>query len=220
MASQNKLFKLCRSDKNYQSLLGDEVSCRKSPVDRERSSYGHHSPEARSLYDHYGNSVPSSSHDSLRRYVKSPTLDLAGTRAKYHSADIIADNDLTVSYKSPLSRSSLNDTATDSYCGRIASASTLPKKYGSTVGGLAPKSVEYYEEILSPSNSDYLSPRDTCRSPLLDGYLNRCENGYHHNGNLDLQFGTDKQRFYADAEHSEGHSRLLSEQKRYVEQRC
>ncbi|XP_067213781.1 uncharacterized protein Nuak isoform X2 [Linepithema humile] len=214
-----------RSDKNY-SLLGDEVSCRKSPVDREKysdtlntSSYGHHSPEARSLYDHYGSSVPSSSHDSLRRYMRSPTLDLAGARAKYHSTDIIADNDLTVSYKSPLSRSSLNDAATDSYCGRIASA-TLPRKYGSTVGGLAPKSVEYYEEILSPSNADYLSPRETCRSPLLDGYLSRCENGYH-NGNLDLpQFGTDKQRSYADkmssAELGEGHSRLLGEQKRNI----
>lgn len=177
------------------------------------------------MYDHYGSSVPSSSHDSLRRYMRSPTLDLAGARAKYHSADVIADNDLTVPYKGPLSRSSLNDAATDSYCSRIASA-TLPRKYGSTVGGLAPKSVEYYEEILSPSNADYLSPRETCRSPLLDGYLSRCENGYH-NGNLDLpQFGTDKQRSYADkmsnVELGEGHSRLLGElgEKRYAEQKC
>ncbi|XP_011340376.1 microtubule-associated protein futsch isoform X2 [Ooceraea biroi] len=214
-----------RSDKSY--LYGDEVSCRKSPVDRERysdtlntSSYGHHSPEARSIFDHYGNSVPSTSHDSLRRYVRSPTLDLVTSRAKYHSSDIIADNDLTGSYKSPLSRSMLNESMTDSYCGRSTS-STLPRKFGSTVGNLEPKSVEYYEEILSPSNADYLSPRDTCRSPLLDGYLSRCENGYHHNGNLDLpQF--DKQKSYTnkmtDVELGEGNSRL-GEQKRNIMRR-
>jgi len=196
------------------------MSSRKSPVDRERysdtSSYGHHSPEVRSIFDHYGSSVPSTSHDSLRRYMKSPTLDLMVSRAKYHSSDIIADNDSTGSYKSPLSKSILNENMTDSYCGRSTSA-TLPRKFGSTVSNLEPKSVEYYEEILSPSNAEYLSLRDTCRSPLLDGYLSRCENGYHHNGNLDLpQF--DKQRSYADkmvdVELSEGNSRL-AEQKRY-----
>lgn len=110
-----------------------------------------------------------------------------------------------------MSRSCLNDAVADPYCSRSISA-TLPRKYGSTVGSLAPKSVEYYEEILSPSNPDYLSPRDTCKSPLLDGYLSRYENGYHHNGNLDLpQYSTDKQRSYmdkmADVE--------LGEQKRY-----
>lgn len=206
-------------------MHGDEVSCRKSPVDRERysdslnaSSHGLHSPEARSIFDHYG-SLTSSSHDSLKRYVRSPTLDLATSRAKYHSTDIIADNDLvgTSSYKSPLSRSSFNDGIADSY---YVGRSTLPRKYGSTVGNLEPKSVEYYEEILSPSNTDYLSPRDTCRSPLLDGYLSRCENGYHHNGNLDLpQFNVNKQRSYADKmtdlELSEGNSRVHGEQKRY-----
>lgn len=193
-------------------------------MDRERysdtlntSSYGHHSPEARSIFDHYGSGVPSTSHDSLRRYVRSPTLDLVTSRAKYHSSDVIADSDLGGSYKSPLSRSILNDSLTDSYCGRSTSTTTLPRKFGSTVGNLEPKSVEYYEEILSPSNPDYLSPRDSCRSPLLDGYLSRCENGYHHNDNLDLpQF--DKQRSYADkmidVELGEGNSRL-GEQKRY-----
>ncbi|XP_014483227.1 PREDICTED: uncharacterized protein LOC106748851 [Dinoponera quadriceps] len=220
-----------RADKSY-GLYGDDVTSRRSPVERERyseslnttsSSYGHHSPEARSVFDHYG-SLPSSSHDSLRRYVRSPTLDLATARAKYHSTDIIADNDIVGSYKSSLSRSSLNDTSlADSYCGRSVSA-TLPRKYGSTVGSLAPKSVEYYEEILSPSNADYLSPRDTCKSPLLDGYLSRYENGYHHNGNLDLpHYNADKQRSYmdkmADVELGEGNSRLLGEQKRNIKQR-
>lgn len=212
-----------RVDKSY-GLYGDDVTSRKSPVDRERysdslnaSSYGYHSPEARSILDHYG-SLPSSSHDSLRRYVRSPTLDLVTARAKYHSTDIIADNDITSSYKSPLSRSSFNDTVADSYNSRSISA-TLPRKYGSTVGSLEPKSVEYYEEILSPS-TDYLSPRDTCKSPLLDGYLSRYENGYHHNDNLDLpQYNADKQRSYmdkmADVELGEGNSRSLGEQKRY-----
>lgn len=216
-----------RSDNRY-GLYGDEVSCRKSPIDRERYSdvslHGHYSPEAKSLYDHY---VPSSTYDSSRRYVKSPTSDLCASRVKYHSTDVIADNDLAVSgYKSTtMSRSSLNDggATADFYCGRSAST-TLPKKYGSTVSGLEPKSVEYYEEILSPSNPDYLSSRDTCRSPLLDGYLGRCENGYHNNGNVaDLsQFGADKQRSYADrmadGEFAEGNNKLFGERKGYIKQ--
>ncbi|KAL6257327.1 hypothetical protein P5V15_010902 [Pogonomyrmex californicus] len=191
---------------SYISHGDDEMFSRKSPVDREKysdalntSSYGHHSPEARTVFDPYDSGLPSFSHDSLRRYTRSPTLDLVVSRAKYHSTDIIADNcDLTgISYKSPLSKSFLSDSIADpSYHGRNMSI-TLPKKYGSTVGGLEPKSVEYYEEILSPSNPDYLSSRETCRSPLLDVYLNRCENGYNHNGNLDLlQFNTDKSRSY------------------------
>lgn len=202
-----------RSDNRYG--LYDEVSSRKSPIDRERysdvSSHGHYSPEAKSLYDHY---VPSSSYDSSKRYVKSPTSDLCASRVKYHSTDVIAD-DLAVSGYKNTSRSSLNDGGTtDFYCGRSAST-TLPKKYGSTVSRLEPKSVEYYEEILSPSNPDYLSSRDTCRSPLLDGYLSRCENGYHNNGNIaDLsQFGADRQRSYADrmadVELAEGNSKLF-----------
>ncbi|EFN79779.1 NUAK family SNF1-like kinase 1 [Harpegnathos saltator] len=217
-----------RADKSY-GLYGDDM---KSPVDRERysdslnassSSYDHHSPEARSIFDHYG-SLPSSSHDSLRKYVRSPTLDLATARAKYHSTDIITDNDIVNSYKSPLSRSSLNDAVADSYRSRSISATLPRRKYGSTVGSLAPKSVEYYEEILSPSNPDYLSPRDICRSPLLDGYLSRYENGYHHNGNLDLpQYSTDKQRSYtdkmADVEVGEENDRSLGEQKRNMKQR-
>ncbi|XP_025075803.1 uncharacterized protein LOC105433843 isoform X2 [Pogonomyrmex barbatus] len=193
-------------DRSYISHGDDEMTfSRKSPVDREKysdalnaSSYGHHSPEARTVFDPYDSGLPSFSHDSLRRYTRSPTLDLVVSRAKYHSTDIIADNDLTgISYKSPLSKSFLSDSIPDpSYHGRNMSI-TLPKKYGSTVGGLEPKSVEYYEEILSPSNPDYLSSRETCRSPLLDVYLNRCENGYNHNGNLDpLQFNTDKSRSY------------------------
>ncbi|XP_024888828.1 uncharacterized protein LOC112465497 isoform X1 [Temnothorax curvispinosus] len=216
-------------DKSYILYGDDEVSSRKSPVDRERCSdalnmslHGHQT-EARKLFDPYGSTgLPSSSHESLRRYVRSPTLDLVASRAKYHSTDVIADNDLTrvPSYKSTLSRSFLNDGVADSsYCGR--STSTLPKKYGSTVSGLEPKSVEYYEEILSPSNPDYLSPRDTCRSPLLDIYLSRCENGCNHNGNLDLQqFSADKSRACTTAEIAvERDSELLGEQKRNIMQR-
>lgn len=200
-------------EKSYILCGNDEASSsRKSPIDRERysdalnvSSYGHQT-EARTLFDHYGSGGSSSSvHDSLR-YARSPTLDLVASRAKYHSADVITatPNDLAgVSYKSPMSRSFLSDGMADysSYYGRNTST-TLPKKYGSTVGGLEPKSVEYYEEILSPSNPDCLSPRDTCRSPLLDIYLNRCENECNHNGNLNSQqFNVDKPMGYtADAE--------------------
>ncbi|KAG5339916.1 NUAK1 kinase, partial [Acromyrmex charruanus] len=202
-------------DKNYILYGDDEVSSRKSPVDRERYSdasnvYGHQT-DARIFFDHYGSGLPSSSHDSLSRYVRSPTLDLVASRAKYHSTDVIADNDLGgVSCKSSLSRSFLSDGIADSsYYGRNTST-TLPKKYGSTVGGLEPKSVEYYEEILSPSNPDYLSPRDACRSPLLDIYLSRCENGCNHNGNLELQqFSADKPRTYTDAEIVQGNSKSL-----------
>ncbi|XP_011698767.1 PREDICTED: uncharacterized protein LOC105456434 isoform X3 [Wasmannia auropunctata] len=208
-------------DKGY-ILYGDDETpaLRKSPIDREKysdasntSSYGHQT-EARAFLDHHGSGLPSSSHDSLRRYARSPTLDLITSRVKYHSTDVIADNDFAgVSYKGPLSRSFLSaDGMTDSsYYGRNTST-TLPKKYGSTVGGLEPKSVEYYEEILSPSNPDCLSPRDTCRSPLLDIYLSRCENGCNHNGNLDLdlqQFNADKPRSYTDAEIVQGDSKLL-----------
>lgn len=151
--------------------------------------------------------------------MRSPTLDLVASRAKYHSTDVIADNDLGgISCKNSLSRSFLSDGIADSsYYGRNTST-TLPKKYGSTVGGLEPKSVEYYEEILSPSNPDYLSPRDACRSPLLDIYLSRCENGCNHNGNLELQqFSADKPRTYTDAEIVQGNSKSLGEQKSYNE---
>ncbi|XP_012055826.1 PREDICTED: uncharacterized protein LOC105618903 [Atta cephalotes] len=214
-------------DKNYILYGDDEVSSRKSPVDRERysdtaniSSHGHQA-DARIFFDHYSSGLSSSSHDSLRRYVRSPTLDLVASRAKYHSTDVIADDDLGgVSCKNSLSRSFLNDGIADSsYYGRNTST-TLPKKYGSTVGGLEPKSVEYYEEILSPSNPDYLSPRDACRSPLLDIYLSRCENGCNHNGNLELQqFSADKPRTYTDAEIVQGNSKSLGEQKRNIVQR-
>ncbi|XP_011867469.1 PREDICTED: uncharacterized protein LOC105561778 isoform X2 [Vollenhovia emeryi] len=219
-------------DKGYIQYGEDEVSSlsRKSPVERygdvlNVSLHGHQT-EARTLFEPYGSGLPSSSHDSLRRYVRSPTLDLVASRAKYHSTDVIADNDGhlagVLSYKSPLSRSFLSDSVADSSYSYGRSASTLPKKYGSTVGGLEPKSVEYYEEILSPSNPDYLSPRDACRSPLPDIYLNRCENGCGHNGNLDLQqFSADRSRAYTDAEIPTvtDRDKLLGEQKRNIMQR-
>ncbi|KAL0126497.1 hypothetical protein PUN28_005096 [Cardiocondyla obscurior] len=199
-------------DKSY--LYSDDESPRKSSIDRERRT------ETRNVHDPYSSGLSSSTHDSLRRYARSPTLDLVSSRAKYHSADVIADNDLagvcSSSYKSPMSRSFLSDDVADSsYYGR--SASTLPKKYGSTVSGLEPKSVEYYEEILSPSNPDYLSPRDTCRSPLLDIYLSKCENGCHHNGNLDLQqFSGDKSRTYTDTEIAERDHNIMQRNEEYI----
>lgn len=184
------------------------------------SSYGRQA-EARILFDPCGSGsgLPSSSRESLRRYVRSPTLDLVASRAKCHSTNVLADHDLAgipSLYKSPLSRSFLSDgaVADSSYYGR--GTSTLPKKYGSTVGGLEPKSVEYYEEILSPSNPEYLSSRDhICHSPLLDNYPSRCENGCNHNGNFDLQqFSVEaKSRGYTDAEIVERDSKLLVSKK-------
>ncbi|XP_076231597.1 nuak family kinase 1 [Calliopsis andreniformis] len=129
----------------------------------------------------------SSSYDPLRRYLRSPTFDLSASRSRYHSVDFGVDGDLG-SYRTPLS-SLLSDTV-DSY---PVASSTLPRKYGSTHA--EPKSVEYYEELLAPSSSDYLPVR---RSPISSEYLNRCENGYH-NGNLELHLGGSKRRGYPES---------------------
>lgn len=137
----------------------------------------------------------SSSYDPLRRYLRSPTFDLSASRAKYHSADFSVDSDLGSygSYRTPLS-SLLNDTAVESHATAYPS-STLPRKYGSATVS-EPKTVEYYEELLAPTCSDYLPVR---RSPISSEYLNRSENGYY-NGNVgDLHLNGSKRKAYAES---------------------
>lgn len=117
-------------------------------------------------------SVLSSSYDPVRRYLRSPTFDLSTSRSRYHSADFSADAD--VIYKPSLSGLS-NDSGIDNHV--YIGYSSLPRKYGIT----EPKTIEYYEELLSPNTTDYLPAR---RSPISNEYSNKCENGYY-NGNLD-----------------------------------
>lgn len=119
-------------------------------------------------------SVLSSSYDPVRRYLRSPTFDLSTSRSRYHSADFSADAD--VIYKPSLSGLS-NDSGIDNHVYIGLGYSSLPRKYGIS----EPKTIEYYEELLSPSTTDYLPAR---RSPISNEYSNKCENGYY-NGNLD-----------------------------------
>lgn len=119
-------------------------------------------------------SVLSSSYDPVRRYLRSPTFDLSTSRSRYHSADFSADADLI--YKPSLSGLS-NDSGIDNHVYVGLGYSSLPRKYGIS----EPKTIEYYEELLSPSTTDYLPAR---RSPIFNEYSNKCENGYY-NGNLD-----------------------------------
>ena len=137
----------------------------------------------------------SSSYDPLRRYLRSPTFDLSASRAKYHSADFSVDSDLGSygSYRTPLS-SLLNDTAVESHAAAFPS-STLPRKYGSTTVS-EPKTVEYYEELLAPTCSDYLPVR---RSPISSEYLNRGENGYYNGNVVDHHFNGSKRKAYAES---------------------
>ncbi|XP_043595833.1 uncharacterized protein LOC122573486 isoform X4 [Bombus pyrosoma] len=66
--------------------------------------------------------------------------------------------------------------------------SSLPRKYA--IGLAEPKTVQYYEELLSPSSADYSPSR---RSPTCSEYPTRCENGYY-NGNSDLRANAAKRR--------------------------
>lgn len=159
----------------------------------------------------------SSSYDPLRRYLRSPTFELSASRAKYHSADFSVDSDLGSygSYRTPLS-SLLNDTAVESHATAFPS-SALPRKYGSTTVS-EPKTVEYYEELLAPTCSDYLPVR---RSPISSEYLNRSENGYYNGNAVDLHFNGGKRKAYAESsasseltEQSDQHGSGSSEQRR------
>ncbi|XP_043797871.1 uncharacterized protein LOC122717668 isoform X3 [Apis laboriosa] len=96
------------------------------------------------------------------------------SRSRYHSADFSADAD--VIYKPSLSGLS-NDSGIDNHVYIGLGYSSLPRKYGIA----EPKTIEYYEELLSPNTTDYLPAR---RSPISNEYSNKCENGYY-NGNLD-----------------------------------
>lgn len=124
--------------------------------------------------------VLSSSYDPLRRYLRSPTFDLSASRSRYHSADFTADPDLATVYR-PSACSLSNDSVSLGY-------SSLPRKYA--IGLAEPKTVQYYEELLSPSTADYSPSR---RSPTCSEYPTRCENGYY-NGNSDVRANAAKRK--------------------------
>ncbi|XP_060822474.1 uncharacterized protein LOC132910652 isoform X2 [Bombus pascuorum] len=124
--------------------------------------------------------VLSSSYDPLRRYLRSPTFDLSASRSRYHSVDFTADPDLATVYR-PSASSLSNDSVSLGY-------SSLPRKYA--IGLAEPKTVQYYEELLSPSTADYSPSR---RSPTCSEYPTRCENGYY-NGNSDLRANAAKRK--------------------------
>ncbi|XP_048266931.1 serine/arginine repetitive matrix protein 2 isoform X5 [Bombus terrestris] len=124
--------------------------------------------------------VLSSSYDPLRRYLRSPTFDLSASRSRYHSVDFTADPDLATVYR-PSASSLSNDSVSLGY-------SSLPRKYA--IGLAEPKTVQYYEELLSPSSADYSPSR---RSPTCSEYPTRCENGYY-NGNSDVRANAAKRK--------------------------
>ncbi|XP_012252785.2 uncharacterized protein LOC105684192 isoform X2 [Athalia rosae] len=169
-------------EKSYSLYANDEIQpYRRSPVERDRYSdlglTSSYISDLRPPNEQYRSGL-SSSYDPLRKYTRSPTLDSSSVRRRYYSTDYGTDNELP-SYKSPSSSSSLNDNSFESYSNR--NFNTLPRKYGSTVSNLEPKSADYYEELLAPNNSNYLSSRKT---PTFTENLSNRENGYH-NGNLE-----------------------------------
>ncbi|XP_012271025.1 uncharacterized protein LOC105694698 [Orussus abietinus] len=182
-----------RNPERTYSLYNDDIvapSRVKSPVDRYSEVGSTYSIDSRPTSDSHHGSL-SSSYDPLRRYSRSPTLmDSTSSRKMYRSADF-TDSELG-SYKTPLTGSFSSDGNSDPYTTR--STGTLPKRYGSTVSSLQPKTPEYYEELLSPGTSEYFSSR----KPLTSGEVSaRFENGYH-NGNLDLPQLGDKWKSYSD----------------------
>lgn len=169
-------------EKSY-SLYNSEIQpYRRSPIDRDRYSdlgtTSSYSSDFKSPREQYGGSL-GLSYDPLRKYTRSPTFsDSSSVRRKYYSTDYDIDNDIS-SHRSPLSSSLLNDNLLESYSNR--NFNTLPRKYGSTVSSSEPKTAEYYEELLAPNNSNYLTSRKT---PTFAESLSSRENGYH-NGNLE-----------------------------------
>lgn len=157
------------------SLHNDDIpSYRRSPIEKEKfSDLLSHNPELKSPVDHYG-SLSHSIYDPLRKYLRSPTLELSAAHKRYHSTDLSMDDE-SGTYRNSV----LNSSPIEFYGTR--NSSMLPKKYGSTVTSAEPKTVEYYEELLSPSNPEYLTVR---RSPLSNEYLNRCENGYYNTNSI------------------------------------
>ncbi|OXU17196.1 hypothetical protein TSAR_011764, partial [Trichomalopsis sarcophagae] len=173
------------------SMYNEEVpTFRKSPIERDRYSDGgsasSYSNDLKSPGETYGHI--SSPYDPLRKYL-SPTFDSSATRRKYHSTEFSTDNDVG-SYRN----SSLTDSILEPSTSR--NISSLPRRYGSSLSGFEPKTVEYYEELLAPNHTDYLGGRRA--SPLPHENYSKYENGYH-NGSIDLpQFSTDKWKSHAE----------------------
>ncbi|KAF7394567.1 hypothetical protein HZH66_007741 [Vespula vulgaris] len=157
------------------SLHNDDISpFRKSPIDKEKyTDLVSYNTEVKTPTEHYS-TFSHSTYDPLRKYLRSPTLELSTAHKRYHSTDFNMDDDLGA-YRNSSLNSILNNNPVEFYGGR--NSSMLPRKYGSTVISSEPKTVEYYEELLSPSNPEYLTVR---KSPLSNEYLNRCENGYYN----------------------------------------
>ncbi|XP_046743231.1 uncharacterized protein LOC124409570 isoform X3 [Diprion similis] len=192
----DKLSNYVSSTKRYQeksyNMYNNEIQpFRRSPIDRDRYSdmgtASVYTSDLRSPKEQYGSSL-NSSYDPLRKYSRSPTLsDSSSIRRKCYSTDYGTDNNDPAPYRSPLSSSLLNDNSLESYSNR--NLNTLPRKYGSTVSSSEPKTAEYYEELLAPNNSNYLTSRKT---PSSADSPNTRGNGYH-NGNLESpQFKAEK----------------------------
>ncbi|XP_058793447.1 serine/arginine repetitive matrix protein 2 isoform X2 [Phymastichus coffea] len=160
------------------------MSHHKSPIERDRYSDGgstvsSYSNEHKSPSQSYSQ-ISSPSYDPLRKYL-SPTFDSSPARRKYHSTEFSTNSDLV-----PYKNSSLSDARLEP---RTIS-STLPRRFGSSMSG--PKTVEYFEELLAPNNTDYLGGRRFSPLPHEHYTTGKYENGYY-NGSIDLsQFSAEK----------------------------
>ncbi|XP_014599717.1 PREDICTED: uncharacterized protein LOC106784548 [Polistes canadensis] len=161
------------------SLHNDDInSFRKSPIDKEKyTDLVSYNMEVKTPTDHYS-SYSHSTYDPLRKYLRSPTLELSTAHKRYHSTDFSTEDELGT-YRNSSLNSILNVNPVEFYGSR--NSSMLPRKYGSTITSSEPKTVEYYEELLSPNNPEYLTVR---KSPMSNEYLNRCENGYHNTNSV------------------------------------
>lgn len=186
-----------RNPERSYSLYNDETlpRYRKSSLDRDR----HYSDSVANAASSSGDSKSpneqytslGSCYDPLRRYRITPSPESLNSPRKYQSNDYSLDDEIA-SYKSPMSPTFHNDSNLDSYTSR---SSLLPRKYRSVSSCPEAKTADYYEELLTPSRSDYLTSRKT---PVPNDYHARHENGYH-NGNLDLhQTATEKWKNYTD----------------------
>ncbi|XP_035730933.1 uncharacterized protein LOC118445483 [Vespa mandarinia] len=157
------------------SLHNEDIpSYRKSPIDKEKyTDLVSYNTEVKTPTEHYS-TFSHSTYDPLRKYLRSPTLELSTAHKRYHSTDFSMDDELGA-YRNSSLNSILNNNPVEFYGSR--NSSMLPRKYGSTITSTEPKTVEYYEELLSPSNPEYLTVR---KSPLSNEYLNRSENGYYN----------------------------------------
>ncbi|XP_043279982.1 serine/arginine repetitive matrix protein 2 isoform X2 [Venturia canescens] len=185
-----------RNPERSYSLYNEETlpSYRKSSLERERhysdsvANGASSCADSKSPNEQY--SSLSSCYDPLRRYRVTPSPDPLNSHRKYQSTEYGLDDD-GGSYKSPMSPT-FHDNNLDPYAPR---SSLLPRKYGSVSSCPESKTAEYYEELLTPSRSDYLTSRKT---PVPNDFHSRHENGYH-NGTLDPHQATsDKWKNYSD----------------------